>query len=245
MKYYINFIQIPEETQGHGAPNPAVEVNEKYRFPTDPQYKQTGVYNQSCKYRLTNFQVANILSGELQDLNGKTLLIRFNNIRCMNNYTMVYKGGAFGTHYQFAGENPLEFHIRIDDNVVEQTASTNTITSNLTIDPYQIDIPKGSISDNASAGSVRVVDKNGTGADITGQITTAGAGSNSFLRSSFAMNTFTEEYIGGACWGQIPSIQYFIYDHHEQPATFLNSDTTLKDIALLYTLEIEPVAVRL
>ena len=74
MKYYFNFIQIPDEMTGNGAPNPSVEANERYRFPTDPQYKQTGVYNQSCKYRITNFQVANILSGELKDLNGKTLL---------------------------------------------------------------------------------------------------------------------------------------------------------------------------
>ena len=186
MKYYFNFIQIPDEMTGNGAPNPSVEVNERYRFPTDPQYKQTGLYNQSCKYRITNFQVANILSGELKDLNGKTLLIRFNNIRCMNNYTMVFKGGTFGTHYQFAGENPLEFHIRIDDGVVEQTATTGTTTSNLTIDAYKIDVPDHNIINNTSATATikahtQDVSK-GTGADITGQIVSVASGSNAFLR---------------------------------------------------------------
>ncbi len=242
MKYYFNFIGVANQLSG--------TKNPSYRFPTDPQYKQDGVYNQRCKYRITNIQIANTTQTELVEINGKTMIIRFNNLTSMNVYTLTAFGDA--TSYKQLGERPVEFHIRIPDNKMEQTtktgATTQTIATTLNIDPYQIDIPKASISDNASAGSVRAVDKNGTGADITGAIngtlTTAGGGSNSYLLNGIAENSFTEEIIGSSCWGSVPDISFLYYETNETEKNFKN-ETLLEDIGINFTLEVEPVAVKL
>ena len=47
MKYYFNFICQPND----GALGTETTAD-GYRFPTDPMYKQDGVYNQRCKYKL-------------------------------------------------------------------------------------------------------------------------------------------------------------------------------------------------
>jgi hypothetical protein len=245
MKYYFNFIGVPNEMPSSHYPDFAGELNNSYRFPTDPQYKQDGVYNQRCKYRITNLSIENMLLSDIQFLNGKSMIVRFNDIPSMNTYNMVArKTGAGFTGFQLLAEQPVEFHIRIPDDKIEQTTSTATTTSNLTIDPYVINVPKGSISDNASAGSERNVSKTNAGDDITGQIVSVAGASNTFLRNEFALNSFTEEIIGASCWGQVPNISFFLYSGNS-PATNFRSSPALDDITIAFTLEVEPVAVKL
>lgn len=231
MKYYFNFIGVANELTS--------SKNPSYRFPTDPQYKQDGVYNQKCKYRITNIQLTNTTQNELAEINGKTMVIRFNNLTSMNVYNLTAKEDATG--YKQLGERPVEFHIRIPDNKMEQTTKTGNIVQNLAINPYQINVPKADIS---AVTSVRSVDKSGTGNDITGTLTTTGGASNTFLLNGICDNTFTEEIIGGSCWGAIPDLSFLYYETNEAEKNFKN-EPLLEDVSINFTLEVEPVAVKL
>ena len=252
MKYYFNFLTVPKETPSQHTP-PTVETDPSFRFPTDPQFKQDGVYNQRCKYRITNFSIQNYLNSELLEINGKTLVVRFNDIPSINTYNMI--AGITGVGIppiQFKGLQPVEFHIRIPDNLVEQTTTTSTITQVLEIDPITATVPQHNIDarqmpPDPYEGNQQVeeheieIEDNG-GGTIDGTITTAGAPNNNFLRNNISQNTFTEEIVGASCWGQVPNMTFWYYDANT-PFQNLADNPNLLDVSINFTLEVEPVAV--
>lgn len=144
MKYYIHFADNTIRDDG--------EVNDgvEYRFPTDPMYKQDGVYNQLCKYRLCNFVMTNLSDDEKQALaTVGTLVIRFDGTTTQNEYRLFNgKGiGALTAPSSMNGPSPLEFHIRLDENLVlmsdtviktlpNQTAYSNQMYGDNTLPEY-------------------------------------------------------------------------------------------------------------
>lgn len=244
MKYYFNFIMTPEDT---------TKVKDSgYRFPTDPQYKQDGVYNQRCKYRITNFAIQGATQTELDLLSQKTLILRLRGCPCFNNFTMICFDD--GTPYEKVGNRPVEFHIRLGENLVEQSTGSAQVVqtvsdANTLLSPYVIDVPKASISGNAGAGSERAVSKTNAGDDLEGvikthTITTPAVAGQTFLRNNFIYNSFNEELVGVPLWGDVPDIEFGIYEVNE-PEDNLAVNADLKDIAICFTLECEPIAVKL
>ena len=231
MKYYFNFIMSPEDT--------TKVKDSRYRFPTDPQYKQDGVYNQRCKYRITNFAIQSATQTELDDLSQKTFVLRLRGNPCLNNFTMICHDD--GAPYQKIGNRPVEFHIRLGDNLVEQSTGGAQVVQTVSTAPYEIGVPKADI---ATVASVRSVDKDGSGGNITGTITTPAVAPNTFLRNNFIYNSFDEELVGMPLWGQVPDLEFGIYEGNE-PETSLATNADLKDIAICFTLECEPIAVKL
>ena len=99
MKYYINFII----TAGGNVSGIASD----YRFPTDLPYKQTGVYNQKCKYKLSSFMLLEPTEAQMTELDGATIVLRINNSPSMNIFTL----SQTNTRVQ-RGLRPIEFHLR-------------------------------------------------------------------------------------------------------------------------------------
>lgn len=237
MKYYFNFIMTPEDT---------TKVKDKlYRFPTDPQYKQDGVYNQRCKYKITNFALQGATQTELDLLSQKTLILRLKGCPCLNNFTMICFDD--GTPYEKIGNRPVEFHIRLGENLVEQSTGSAEVVQTLTNLDIQgttnlvgtIGYSSGEINDVSFPVSDRRMDQVGNAT-----ITTPAVAGQTFLRNNFIYNSFNEELVGVPLWGEVPDIQFGIYEVNE-PETDLATNADLKDIAICFTLECEPIAVRL
>ena len=177
MKYYVSFALDSLDTSSPENLN---------ALPTDPMYLQDGVYNQRCKYRMTNF----MLSGDTQAV--KELL---NNKR-------------FGVRFNTPSYNQINYF----DNAggVLENPSLLTFPINFGGMAYQ------------SNGTAQLSDKTEFNA--------------------VAINTFTEEYIGGNLWGQVPKIDLVYMEGVDGNWVRLNS---ANGVEINFTLEIEPIAVRL
>ena len=269
MKYYFNFICRPED----GANGQLVSKDE-YTFPTDPMYKQDGVYNQRCKYRISNFSICEITPAQAEDLAGKSLIIRLNNLTCMNSWSMISFGGA--NKYKRVGQTAIEFHIRLNDDIVQQTGGTAEVVQNLEnldsiqgasvgnieiLDSQGISTIIGTFDDEITDGTTQQFPASQTrrnqvgiatltytaiGSEQNGiaTITTpAIAGTSTLYNTSQNYNTFSEEMIGVPCWGEQVDLSFLQYAGRD--ATNLTADADLTECNIVFTLEVEPIAVKL
>ena len=178
MKYYCDFY-----FNGNNAP--PLPTTNKSSIPTDPQFQQDGVYNQRCKYRLTNFLVGGATNNDNGDFDGFTLLIRFPKIPVYNSFKF-FDNASVG----LKNPNVLEFSLRMGGNKYQNNG-------------------------------------NSLGTNDTGHNNPAG-------------NSFSEEYIGGTMWGQQPEIEVLVVDNDG-----VESSTEGTDVFIQFTLELEPVAIKL
>ena len=237
MKYYFNFIAVPDDSNNNkGA--------DQCRMPTAPMFQQDGVYNQVCKYRLTNFAIQATIQAELAQLADKTLVLRIQNAPSRNVFNMITTIDN-APLFEQTGLRPVEFHIRLGDGMFSQTASTAAAVADIELDPFVIQVPNYSVVGGVPAGSTtgartEAVQKTAMGGDITGTLTTAAAGANAYNRTPFAFNTFTEEIVGAPIWGDIPDFRFDLYDTNNA-ATDLTNNAVLQDITCVFTLEVEPI----
>ncbi len=238
MKYYFNFIALPADSNANkGA--------DQCRMPTAPMYQQDGVYNQLCRYKLSNFAIQNNIQAELAELADKTLVLRIQNSPSRNVFNMITSIDN-APLFEQTGLRPVEFHIRLGDGMFSQTASTAASTANLSIDQFNIAVPNYSVVGGVPVGAAtgartEVVKGNGAGnPPVVGTLTTPAAAANTFNRTPFAFNTFTEEIVGAPIWGDIPDFRFDLYDTNNNAVNLTNS-VLLQNIACVFTLEVEPI----
>tara|TARA_R110000796_G_scaffold18432_1_gene55848 strand:- start:75 stop:830 length:756 start_codon:yes stop_codon:yes gene_type:complete len=251
MKYYFNFICQPND----GALGTETTAD-GYRFPTDPMYKQDGVYNQRCKYKITNFVISDLLQSETVRLKGRTLIVRFNSLSCMNSWTLTSFGGS--NSYKQIGQNSIEFHIRMSEEMVSQTGGTPAVVQTLTSTVEQPQTFVGTSTQTATYTLVSgEIDKYTIPADNRDGSTTIPVGrvstlttpevagtSNIYNNSLINTNSFSEELIGMPCWGEQVDLSFLDYGSTEEAENLKDADAT-KDINICFTLEVEPIAVKL
>tara|TARA_R110001592_G_scaffold357277_2_gene660156 strand:- start:3174 stop:3896 length:723 start_codon:yes stop_codon:yes gene_type:complete len=240
MKYYFNFITRPDD----GAKGELVS-NTDYTFPTDPMYKQDGVYNQRCKYKISNFSITELTPAQAVDIAGQSLIIRFNNLTCINSWSMVSFGGA--NKYQRVGQTNIEFHIRLNDDIVQQTGGTAQVVQTLSgLDTQGTTNIVGTFDDDQNP-TDQTFPSSQSRRDQVGDATLttpAVAGTSTLYNTNQNYNTFTEEMIGMPCWGEQVDMSYFKYGDGRE-ATNLTADADLKECNIVFTLEVEPIAVKL
>ena len=250
MKYYFNFITRPDD----GAKGEAVS-NTDYTFPTDPMYKQDGVYNQRCKYKISNFSITELTPQQAVDIAGQSLIIRFNNLSCMNSWSLISFGGA--NKYKRVGQNNIEFHIRLNDDIVQQTGGTTAVVQTLTSTVETVSTQQGTaildatykiVSGEVDGWTIPTNKQVSTITTPTGKVstlTTPAVGDTETLHNTQQnFNTFTEEMIGMPCWGEQVDLSYFKYGDGRAD-TNLNTDDDLKECNIVFTLEVEPIAIKL
>ena len=242
MKYYFNFICQPND----GA-NGRFTSNNEYTFPTDPMYKQDGVYNQRCKYKITNFAIQDLIVGEVNLLRGRTLVVRFNNLTCMNSFTLTSFGG--NGKYQQTGQNPVEFHIRLGEEMVASRGNTGQVVQNLAgLDTIGITNKEGTFDDEIEAGTKVTFPASQSRRNQVGNatLTTLAVPGDDFVYNTALINSnsFDEELIGMPCWGQEVDLSFLRYGSTED-ATQLIGNANTQDINIVFTLEVEPIAVKL
>lgn len=176
MKYYINFAIDSLDTYSPENLN---------ALPTDPMYLQDGVYNQRCKYRMTNFMLLGDSQAVKELLNNNRLGVRFN--------------------------TPSYNQINYFDNAGGVLENPSLLT-------FPINLGGMAFQSNGSAQQTNKVEYN-----------------------AIAINTFTEEYIGGNLWGQVPHIELVYQEGVSNWTRLLLAD----DVEVNFTLEVEPIAVRL
>lgn len=178
MKYYINFSF--KSVDGN------LPANNNNSLPTDPMYIQDGVYNQRCKYRMTNFM---LYGGDNDVLNA------------INDYRI-------GVRFNIPSFNIINFFDNLTDGVFE----------NPSVLIFPVNLGGLAFQSNGSS-----------------QI------ENKTEYNALAINTFTEEYVGGNLWGQVPKIDLVYQNGNAEWETFDASD----GVEVNFTLEVEPIALKI
>tara|TARA_R110000822_G_C15125040_1_gene474452 strand:- start:19 stop:744 length:726 start_codon:yes stop_codon:yes gene_type:complete len=241
MKYYFNFVCQPED----GAIGRET-VGTDYTFPTDPMYKQDGVYNQRCKYKITNIGISDLLPAEVELLKSRTLIVRFNSLTCMNSWTLTSYGGAGG--YTQLGQNNIEFHIRLNEDMIQQTGGTEQVVQTIAgLDTQGTTNIVGTFNANYEP-DYQTFPSSQSRRDQVGDATLttlAVAGTTSVYNNSLInFNTFSEELIGMPCWGEQVDLSFLYYGSTDNP-TNLKDAVNTRDVNISFTLEVEPIAIKL
>ncbi len=142
MKYYLNVVYNPNDDRGGGR-RQLEPQNTTFRYPTAPMYQQDGVYNQLCRYRLVNYQMFNLDNAERIALQDCSIIVRFENIPCRNNFNLFNWNDGLVQEEDLLvnnrGSSCVEFHLRIPEGLVQELDANVPATGQLDITTISTD----------------------------------------------------------------------------------------------------------
>ena len=252
MKYYVNLSFACNQLY------PEYDIqNADFRMPTDPMSKQTGVYNQLCKYKITSCSF-NIEHGDdgMRAVAGRTITLSFQNIMSQNQFSLINGGGPCRL------AQPVEFSFHVPQSIVEIAEYAEDQVKwvsggNTTFIPIGGDVDnwvefagpggKGAPAgfgdkDSANYAGLAPVDTSTDAHYIVKPKASPSIPSDKFLfNNTCKWNTFDEEIVGNSMWGDVPSIAVFIDELGPMEKRVLIKDTDIDEFEITLTLEIEPI----